>query len=381
MIEFILLPFDEAIVFFRDKVPMRPDQYRRLIDEAKTKAFTIAGTSRMDVIGDLYNALDAAITDGTTIADFKKAAKSIMEKRGWEGMSPYRLDTIFRTNIQQAYQAGHYQRQKELAQARPWWQYVAVMDGRVRPSHADMNGKILPADDPFWNTSYPPNGFNCRCTVRSLSQSEFDREGGEVTKNPGNIADPGFDSNPGEVAWRDQVAKRSIDAAAKETWRPLIATGYKEAGRPEKVPYDPLPALLGPTLEELGGNKTGLKTLYEEAIEGKSIFVATPDNDSIILSGYLFDHLTFDGREAYFPLIRPLLENPYEIWLMPSKGETTGRIAMRKRFVRFFQDADKHRLMLVGEYQQGSFVGYTFFRGDKEGYFMNQRKGLLVYGK
>ncbi|MDX9746361.1 MAG: PBECR2 nuclease fold domain-containing protein [Syntrophales bacterium] len=110
--------------------------------------------------------------------------------------------------------------------------------------------------------------------------------------------------------------------------------------------------------------------------------LATPDGGRIVLSGYLFDHIRLDGREAYFPLIRPVLEAPFKIWLMPMKGDKTGRIVMRKRFIRFFQDEKKRHVMLAGEYQGGTFVwGYTFFRGDKEGYFISQRAGLLLYGR
>lgn len=381
MIAFTALPFDEAIAFFRDKVPLTPDQFNKLAADARAKAFTVSGVARMDVITDLHAAIDRAITDGTTFTTFKKDIKGIMEKRGWEGASPHRLDTIFRTNIQDAYQAGHYRNQMELTDSRPYWQYMAVMDVRVRPAHRAMNGKVMRYDDPFWKTSYPPNGFNCRCTVRSLSQTELDREGLSVERNPGGIADPGFDHVPGELAWRESLAKRGIDNAERETWRPLVIAGAREAGRSEKIPYDPLPEALGPTLKELGGDKEKLRSLYREAIGGENVTIETPDKDSLVLSGYLFDHMTFDGREAYFPLIGHVLREPYEIWLMPMKGETSGRIVMRKRFIRFFEDEEKHRVMLTAEYQQGAFVGYTFFRGDKEGYFLNQRKGLFLYGR
>lgn len=42
------------------------------------------------------------------------------------------------------------------------------MDRRVRPSHAILDGKVYPADHEFWATHYPPNGFRCRCGVRTL---------------------------------------------------------------------------------------------------------------------------------------------------------------------------------------------------------------------
>jgi SPP1 gp7 family putative phage head morphogenesis protein len=380
MISFqIPLPFDEAIRSFRDRTALTPDRYKQLTAEARAKAFTVSGVTRMDVLTDIHGAIDRAMTEGTTFAEFKKEMREVMSRRGWEGLSPYRLDTIFRTNVQAAYQAGHYQRQMEVAGSHPYWQYVAVMDARTRPAHAAMNGRTLRYDDPFWSTSYPPNGFNCRCAVRALTKGEISRERLPIEEDAPGIADPGFGTNPGEVSYRDVLATKSIDLSSREKWVPLIDRGIAEAGRPSAIPYDPMPARLGPTLKELDNDRVRLRSLFHKAIGGKSVVINTPDRDSIILSGYLFDHLSLDGREAYFPLIRHVLEDPFEIWLTPMKGEQTGRVVMLKRFIRFFQDKRKHRLMLVGEYQGGTCVGFTFFRGDKEGYFLNQRMGWLLY--
>ncbi len=251
MIEFTPLPFDEAIRFFGDKVTLAPDKYRALTAEARAKAFTVAGVAKMDVLTDLYTGIDKAISEGTTFADFQKSVTGIMEKRGWTGMTPYRLDNVFRTNIQQAYQAGHFQKQMGLADRRPYWQYVAVMDSRTRPAHARMNGKVMRYDDPFWETSYPPNGFRCRCAVRDLSESEFGREKLNLTENQDSVADPGFDTNPGEayrvdlVAWEkaekaprplqeafmDAMAKGSPRRAAFADWVDEIAKDRKARGK------------------------------------------------------------------------------------------------------------------------------------------------------
>jgi len=44
-------------------------------------------------------------------------------------------------------------------------QYRTAGDDKVRPEHAALNGVTLPQSDPFWDEYYPPNGWNCRCTV------------------------------------------------------------------------------------------------------------------------------------------------------------------------------------------------------------------------
>lgn len=52
-------------------------------------------------------------------------------------------------------------------------QYRAVMDDRVRPEHAALHGVTLPPSDPFWEEYYPPNGWNCRCTVVQVRKTKY----------------------------------------------------------------------------------------------------------------------------------------------------------------------------------------------------------------
>lgn len=60
----------------------------------------------------------------------------------------------------------------DRAGALPWLQYDALNDDRTRPDHLVLDGVTLPVSDPFWNNWLPPNGWNCRCTVRQLAQAE-----------------------------------------------------------------------------------------------------------------------------------------------------------------------------------------------------------------
>ena len=52
-------------------------------------------------------------------------------------------------------------------------QYRTAGDSKVRPEHAALNGVTLPPSDPFWQTYYPPNGWNCRCTVVQVRKSKY----------------------------------------------------------------------------------------------------------------------------------------------------------------------------------------------------------------
>ena len=52
-------------------------------------------------------------------------------------------------------------------------QYRTAGDSKVRPEHAALNGVTLPPSDPFWQTYYPPNGWNCRCTVVQVRKTKY----------------------------------------------------------------------------------------------------------------------------------------------------------------------------------------------------------------
>ena len=49
----------------------------------------------------------------------------------------------------------------------PLLEYVTVGDNRVRPAHVILNNVVQPVGSAFWNTYYPPIGYNCRCTTKS----------------------------------------------------------------------------------------------------------------------------------------------------------------------------------------------------------------------
>lgn len=55
-------------------------------------------------------------------------------------------------------------------------QYRTAEDGRVRDAHKALNRITRPASDPMWNTYYPPNGWNCRCTVVKLNRGDVTSE-------------------------------------------------------------------------------------------------------------------------------------------------------------------------------------------------------------
>ena len=80
-----------------------------------------------------------------------------------------------------AHAAGQYQSLMDMAELYPYWRYCTQDDERVRGSHKALDNKVFRYDDPFWDTHYPPNGWNCRCYVRAMDEDDLEDEGLSVT--------------------------------------------------------------------------------------------------------------------------------------------------------------------------------------------------------
>jgi SPP1 gp7 family putative phage head morphogenesis protein len=219
LIKALVLCFDkspeEAIKYLKSLGYKISWDWKEQLQAIKEHCFTIAKCSSADILEVFKSSLESALENGQTFNDFQKGIKLLLEQKGYskrEDGSVWRLDTIFRTNLQSAYQAGRYKEQMELSEDFPWLEYNAVMDNRTRPKHAEFDGTIRPTNDPIWQTAFCPNGYNCRCRTRSISAAEMKRRNLKVT--PEKEAkkfkpDPGFDNPPG--TFTPDMSKYSID--------------------------------------------------------------------------------------------------------------------------------------------------------------------------
>ncbi|MDY3123611.1 MAG: phage minor head protein [[Actinobacillus] rossii] len=249
----------EAVDFLHQKKLLASKVFKKeLYDSALARSTTIARLDSLEMTKDIYASLESAVKNGISFSQWKKDIMAEFERKGWvfahdkkvsrgiDGKqladpktgeyfgTPRRLNTIFRVNTQAAYSAGRYQRLMDNVDNRPYWQYSAVGDNRTRPAHMALHGRIYRYDDPFWATFYPPNGFNCRCTVIALADRDLKRKGidkpddssqnlveidrpadkqGNVEKTIGfklpdgsiRTTDKGFDYNIGRLSYRPNL--------------------------------------------------------------------------------------------------------------------------------------------------------------------------------
>ena len=165
--------FDEAVRWFRNRIPVTEPMFRRFTKQERERSFYVANAANLDTANTVWKAIEDALTQGTTFEDFKSAVTEKLDAE-WGDVSSGRLETIFRSNIQSAYSAGRYEMETQPAvkKARPYRQFIALLDSRTTPICRPLNGVIKEQDDEFWETRYPPLHPNCRSTTRLLSEEE-----------------------------------------------------------------------------------------------------------------------------------------------------------------------------------------------------------------
>ncbi len=202
------MTFEEAVDYFKERVPVAAATFYSIAEEYRALAFTVSGYTKAQILKRFYDELLNALEKGSTLQEFQANMNDFLEAEGYEGLDPLQADLIFRTNIQTAYNVGHYQQMTDPAvmELRPYWQYDAVNDSHTRPSHLEMDERVFPADSPVWDVWFPPNGFKCRCTVRTLSKRQVEQRGLKVeTSFPAIAPDPHFGTNPAKVRFEPDL--------------------------------------------------------------------------------------------------------------------------------------------------------------------------------
>lgn len=377
--------------------------------EANTKAFTVAKAMKLDILSDIRNELHKALDNGLTYQQFKEDLKPTLKAKGWWGRvkandlpsdlplppdvdpeqevllgSPWRLKTIYRTNIDVAYASGHYKAMTDNIQDRPYWRYDAVLDSNTRPSHRALHGKVFRADDPIWNKIYPPNDWGCRCSVIPLDADDLKEMNLNPIKGSDELVDKlklgkGWDYNPGKSAlefdtsFSGNLTLSNNQPTFKDFGRPSVKDIQQRLPSPEKFPS------VNKTSEE-----QFLELLKKEFDLTDSDFstIKTADDDIALFSIERLQHILQkrDGRERYASYIKPTLQEPFEVWLSEYITEK-GQIELRKSYIGLFKDKDMNEdIFVVLRQEKDSFVFWNAFERDKNR-IDKLRKGYLIYWK
>ncbi|WP_439596469.1 phage minor head protein [Falsiroseomonas sp.] len=218
----INLPPAEAIRFLAGKANVTTQHWTDVWRDGHSRAFMVAGAATQALVQDFRDAVAKALEQGTTLAEFRRDFDGIVGRHGWvhNGTAAWRSRLIYDVNLSMAYGAGRWAQQTnpDVLAAFPYLQYVHSGAVHPRKQHKAWDGLVLRADDGFWATHYPPNGWRCGCRARSRSARDLARMGkaapdaaprietrswtnprtGVTSQVPEGI-DPGFDYNPGQA--------------------------------------------------------------------------------------------------------------------------------------------------------------------------------------
>ena len=136
---------------------------------------------------------------------------------------------------------------------------------------------------------------------------------------------------------------------------------------PDRLPLDVPRASIGRRLPI--GDEAGLRAALRLALGADEAVLKDPLGEAVVVGLAIADHILdrletrWDGREAYFNFIPELIGDPAEIWVGFAVNELSGRVAIRRRYVKYMELPDKTVLGACAEVQDGFWVAWDFCGG------------------
>jgi SPP1 gp7 family putative phage head morphogenesis protein len=166
--------------------PFTPIAAARFMDE---RMFWVSGVLRDDLTRKAQGLLTRAIQFGEPLDDVvgKLAdlfAPYILEGVTPEVVTPFRLETIVRTNMTEAYNMGRLAdvHDPDMALYIEGVRYSAILDTRTTPICAFLHDKVFKPDDPELDRLAPANHFNCRSILVPVIVGEEVDDGQWITE-------------------------------------------------------------------------------------------------------------------------------------------------------------------------------------------------------
>lgn len=133
------------------------------VSDVQVEVRLAAARNRLVGIGnDVWDAARTELIGGLQAGEgISKLQDRVM---GATGIAAPRAEVIARTEISSAMNAGSLDTMKSIQVSGMTKEWLAVLDNRTRPEHADVNGETIPLNGTFSIGEEPGDAPNCRCT-------------------------------------------------------------------------------------------------------------------------------------------------------------------------------------------------------------------------
>ncbi len=188
-------PHTEGAAFIRKKPALTRAVFNALHPDLQARAFLITGVECLDTVARVRE-LTARLSLGEDYDDLKSeilgqispwliTATNPEEAAKQKAAAARRAELLLRMHGWQAYAQTQDAMMRANEDVFPYRMYISSEDAKVRPSHAALNKKVLPANHPFWQNHTPPWEYNCRCDCVPMTQEEVDElAASEAAKAP-----------------------------------------------------------------------------------------------------------------------------------------------------------------------------------------------------
>ncbi len=267
----------------------------------------------------------------------------------------------------------------------PNLKYVTAGDSRVRPAHQVLNGKILKIDDSFWKTYYPPNGWNCRCTVVQMDETAKLNDNDETSAIAGTIKkEKYFRQNVGQtgIVWNEEhpnFKERNV--------YDLLATKNYNLPSVEKIYVDPNRL---PSLGDIITDKAQYDAWWNEMVQKNGVGEGFGLNDifghTVYFDSDFKKHATLgekrvsENRMEFARQIQNVITKPDEVWSRKDdhKKNETG---VSYLYIKYYGDMPLI-VRVKPEPSTGFMKAYSSHDLNmKSGTGEKNRKGILLYNK
>lgn len=374
--DFNLVP-KEAIKYLQNKGYKLSFDYSELQKEAHDKAFTVAKITRLDLLHDMFNSIEDGMKKGIGFKEWQKEIKPTLQKKGWWGeqditnpktgevktinIGATRLRNIYKTNMRVSYAKARYQEQMKLPLSK-YFQYVSALLENTRDEHEALHNTVLPREDIFWDTHYPPNGWGCVCKIRAVSKKWIEKKGLKISKEaPASVASKDWNYNVGKTPKLGTLSKVNLDQSLQKLQNSNKNKAYENLSDTELLEtfYKKLGISAGATfIDKVGDPMTIDEHLFTSA------------------SGH--SKLKKQDRHLYLDEIATTIASPDEIYL---EWDNKANRLVKKMFKYINNNNKKNASLVIFEYLKDKTQGVSAYHITSDSQIEKRRVEKLIYKK